>query len=607
MRANERIDPFTGSDNAVEELALTATIPSNSPYYVKFPFLPREDDPTTVVVRLADTTSSPNPDSDTWLDEANPTTNYGTDTTVLVGTTAGGLKGRAGFHFDLSALSGTVRRAYFRANLETVGGSAQSIGIHALTAALTEGTATWNNMAANHNLVAADVKSINGAGFYTWDVTALVASWVSGAATNYGLMLKNASEATANTRRTFSSRNHGTSSLRPQLVIFIEGTRFSEVASTITPVSMEVAVDYEQGWMRFNTAQAGQAISFDAYDTGAPPDVDALGLLSREIDADETTDLNVLSGATHTVTGVETYANVLVQPGGTLTIATGFCARLNVAGDFELFGTLNIDSKGGAAGAAYQSGGGFGAMGGRPSSTSFASQLERGMLIDCLISRMMLYVTGNPSWPPTPYQSTTKVKDVLGWLGVPWFIGVLQGGVLVGMSGGEVTDFQAWLEIPATDGDRSFAEVADYLISVMGAQGGAGGGGNLTAGTAGTGTGAGTGGEAGPYNTTHWTKFVHPFPGGGGGGSSSAAGGAGGGAILIQVAGLTYLDPAATIYARGAAAAGTNAGGGAGGSVRWRCNRIEQNSVTPVVTGGAGNGTGGTGAAGWYVFEDLEP
>lgn len=143
--------------------------------------------------------------------------------------------------------------------------------------------------------------------------------------------------------------------------------------------------------------------------------------------------------------------------------------------------------------------------------------------------------------------------------------------------------------------------------------GGGGGGGSSTIGTAGTNGTGGTGGEGGDRHLIRGTWFWPHFPppagggGGGGGGNSGAAGGdggQGGGALTIIAEGSVYISSSAVLTAKGNAGGNPDGGGGGGGVFLIRGATLDINT-TPVVTGGAGNGLGGAGAAGWYHFEAL--
>ncbi|MBM3462333.1 MAG: hypothetical protein FJX76_09550 [Armatimonadetes bacterium] len=106
---------------------------------------------------------------------------------------------------------------------------------------------------------------------------------------------------------------------------------------------MQVAINYSTGWASFNGAQFGESIVKDYWGKGTPPDVTQHARLERGIDLAEEDDLNVLSGQTHTISGRETYANVYVAPGGTLTCDTPN-PELNVLGDFDFYGAIDVDS-----------------------------------------------------------------------------------------------------------------------------------------------------------------------------------------------------------------------------------------------------------------------
>lgn len=87
--------------------------------------------------------------------------------------------------FDLAALNGTTINSatfsmYRYAGYDSLG---LNVGAYQLTAG-------WNvstGAVPAYNATAVDFENITSNGWYNWDITSLVSSWVSGSVTNYGL------------------------------------------------------------------------------------------------------------------------------------------------------------------------------------------------------------------------------------------------------------------------------------------------------------------------------------------------------------------------------------------------------------------------------------
>lgn len=653
--ADYRVATFSGADQAVQILRWGATIPSNSPYEVKLPELPREDDPTTLLVRQTGAVTNIQPDGtagiDTYLDEAAPTTNYGTTAYTRVGTAAGGQKARDYTKFDVTSGPTTAEKVVMRKYLETAGGSAQTFGVHKLTSAPTEASDTWNSP-PTHDLVAEDTTIVYGAGWYEFDVTTWYNAVKAGSITNHGLMLKHTNEATANTQRQFTSSD-GSASQRPVLRITAQGNVFSEVAEATTPAALEVRCKYSRGILGFNAADAGKSILVDLYGRGSPVAAKDVGAYTRYLGSGADGELNVLTGTTTLTGGIYSYTRIYIAPGATLTISGPHTCVIGCTGDVEIYGTINLDGKGGAGGTgggSYQNGlpgQGFGATGGRGGgggypaiSVTVNSTPVSPSVLGSITMDLLFYLAWNNDSAGDPFASglaamNNAANTVLNFYRTAnneaGLVTLLTGGYgampgfLRSNTAGQNSALQSWLE--SQDGTSAYggvSAIADYLktaydsssvtnVAALPVSGG-GGGGSLNRGSNGTdggGNQGGAGGEKHVVTSDGIEEFVRPLPGGGGGGaggdaSAGGAGGAGGGALLLQVEGELLLDGNAVLTALGAAAAGTNGGGGGGGVFHVRCNRRTTNSVVPVVTGGAGNGRGGNGSAGWYLIEDLE-
>ena len=187
------------------------------------------------------TPSTTTVESDASVRQASPNTNFGTATTTNVAT-GNGANRRLYLRFDLTTCvpaipsTATVRLATLRLYATAVPGSCRTIDLFRVTAAWSESTLTWNNQPFGTSINnpassgAVDTFSIGtpagcqnqATGVYVVgaDPTTDVAAFVAGSATNNGWMLRDDLEGNASTlTSTFSSKDLGTASQAPQLVI----------------------------------------------------------------------------------------------------------------------------------------------------------------------------------------------------------------------------------------------------------------------------------------------------------------------------------------------------------------------------------------------------
>jgi hypothetical protein len=179
--------------------------------------------------------------TDTTARQGTPTTNFGalTSLTVSSGT---GVNQRTYLRFDLTACSpaisgsATVRLATLRLYMTAAPAACRILDLYPVTAAWVETTLTCNNQPFGTTLNNPPTGSRSGtfsvgtpagcqnlsAGAYVigGTVTADVANFVAGSATNFGWMIRDDTEGSATTRTTtFSSKELGTVAQEPQLVI----------------------------------------------------------------------------------------------------------------------------------------------------------------------------------------------------------------------------------------------------------------------------------------------------------------------------------------------------------------------------------------------------
>lgn len=179
--------------------------------------------------------------ADTEVRQANATTNYGTLTTMTV-TSSGTANRRIYIRFDLSTcvpaipVTATVRVATMRLWMTAQPAACRTLDIFPATSAWVETTINWNNQpfgtTLNNPPTASrtdsfDVGSpvgcanrVTGAYIVGANLTADVAAFVAGTATNRGWMIRDDVEGSATARTvTFSTKQLGTITQVPQLIV----------------------------------------------------------------------------------------------------------------------------------------------------------------------------------------------------------------------------------------------------------------------------------------------------------------------------------------------------------------------------------------------------
>jgi hypothetical protein len=160
------------------------------------------------------------PKADTYIYSAAPTANYGTATTLYVGSQSSSAIGRALLRFDLSAIptGATVQSASFQAYLMQASPSPATLDVELkrIDTSWQEGTVIWNTP-----LGYTSANNVVGVGtvlaYYSWDVTGLVQTWVNGAP-NRGLALISKNESTLGWRG-FTSKESKSPAKPPRLVV----------------------------------------------------------------------------------------------------------------------------------------------------------------------------------------------------------------------------------------------------------------------------------------------------------------------------------------------------------------------------------------------------
>jgi hypothetical protein len=177
--------------------------------------------------------------ADASVRQAAATSNFGTQTTNDVASLLTGNR-RLYIRFDLTVCSpaipatATVRLATLRMYASALPATCETNDVFPVTSTWTEAAITWNNQpfgtTLNNPPTASRTTSFStgtlggcqftAAGFTSATVTADVAAWIAGSATNFGWMLRDDTENSAVVRTTtFSAKNLNTPAQVPELVV----------------------------------------------------------------------------------------------------------------------------------------------------------------------------------------------------------------------------------------------------------------------------------------------------------------------------------------------------------------------------------------------------
>lgn len=154
---------------------------------------------------------------DSWISEASPTTNYGTDGNVLIETNASSQK-RPMVHFNIGSIpaGATINSASVYLYAYSYDGSQGAVStLYDLASDWAETSVTWNNAPALSTFTSesTNLTAINT--WYSWDVTNVARQWYNGTKSNYGLQMRSSSGGTYY----IASRENVTTAIRPYLSV----------------------------------------------------------------------------------------------------------------------------------------------------------------------------------------------------------------------------------------------------------------------------------------------------------------------------------------------------------------------------------------------------
>jgi len=164
---------------------------------------------------------------DTFVFTDFPTNNYGTNNALYAGVETPSTDiTRSFIEFDLSGIPSTSVVNYARLYLYYWGdgpaATAGDVGVYRITQNWDEATVTWDDQ-PNALASPADTATIplypGSVVPQQWDLNALAQGWISGTIANYGMMLKDVAESTAEDHKYFRSSDWGTAAERPKLTI----------------------------------------------------------------------------------------------------------------------------------------------------------------------------------------------------------------------------------------------------------------------------------------------------------------------------------------------------------------------------------------------------
>ncbi len=179
---------------------------------------------------------------DSWLDQKNPTTNYGSTATMTVvsyQTGPNSRNGRSVVQFDISLIpqGSTVSSATLSLYASTVPATTETYYAHRVTTSWAEGTVTWNTpwTAAGGDYAASTVTATTpgAVGWMNWDVTSDVSAFVAGTYSNYGWLVKDGTENGSNLATTFYTKDEATqTTLRPKLTVTFTASSWDSYSDT---------------------------------------------------------------------------------------------------------------------------------------------------------------------------------------------------------------------------------------------------------------------------------------------------------------------------------------------------------------------------------------
>jgi hypothetical protein len=268
-----RWDPFTNLDQSILAVNETFKVPATSPYYVPLLEVPREEQPSTVLIRAAGGSGSAVADQNCYIQSSNASSNFATGPLFYCGKNhpGSGTDINRGFiHFNIGSLPSVADSAILRINVSTAIDTV-AVGVHKVTSSWLETAPTWTTPPTYETAPTGSfniVRNIKGeivTGWHEVDVTGLYNAWKAGTVSNNGVMLK--ADETVSGRFGWTSRF--AAGVEPTLVVVGAGNLYTEVAASVAPVSGQFSCHYPTGTLRFHSSAAGLSLAADYRATGS--------------------------------------------------------------------------------------------------------------------------------------------------------------------------------------------------------------------------------------------------------------------------------------------------------------------------------------------------
>lgn len=195
-----------------------------------------EGQQTTLTANVIGNTSLQIPaKEDTYIDENNPSKNYGNCKELFVGTKSS-KKRRAILKFDVSSIPADATIISAEVFMKKIGGTntSTSLGAYLMTSSWVENAGgcsgnslapnwtqraagtNWGSTGGDFNNTAVSTTNVASNGNYSWNVLSAVQNWISNPSNNRGLMIRTVNEGINNEFK-FSSSEEGKTADRPYL------------------------------------------------------------------------------------------------------------------------------------------------------------------------------------------------------------------------------------------------------------------------------------------------------------------------------------------------------------------------------------------------------
>jgi hypothetical protein len=164
--------------------------------------------------------------NDSYVDQANSGTNYGTATTLYVQSRSSSRNRRVFERFNLSDIPSDAQIVSANLSLYKTGGtgsSTRTYNLYRVTASWTEAGITWTNQPAVSGTLTSSTSVPTGTNnvWRTWNVTSDVRGFVNGTYSNYGWRISDNSESSSTQYASnFASEENANTTIRPKLDIY---------------------------------------------------------------------------------------------------------------------------------------------------------------------------------------------------------------------------------------------------------------------------------------------------------------------------------------------------------------------------------------------------